>query len=168
MKKHGRNDPCPCGSGKKYKQCCMEADLAVDAQSASQVQLVNSLVDQGKTLHQQGQLAQAHANYEAALQLKANHPDALHYLGVIAYQAKQYGVAEELMRASIIQDAGNAFYYSNLGSVYRDQGKLSKAVESQLRAIEIKPDYAEAYLNLAAAQIDQRKLDEGITSSLKA
>jgi preprotein translocase subunit SecA len=19
----GRNDPCPCGSGKKYKQCCM-------------------------------------------------------------------------------------------------------------------------------------------------
>jgi preprotein translocase subunit SecA len=21
-KKHGRNDPCPCGSGKKYKSCC--------------------------------------------------------------------------------------------------------------------------------------------------
>jgi uncharacterized protein YecA (UPF0149 family) len=20
--KPGRNDPCPCGSGKKYKQCC--------------------------------------------------------------------------------------------------------------------------------------------------
>ena len=20
--KVGRNDPCPCGSGKKYKQCC--------------------------------------------------------------------------------------------------------------------------------------------------
>ncbi len=29
MKKIGRNDPCPCGSGKKYKKCCMykEADL---------------------------------------------------------------------------------------------------------------------------------------------
>ncbi|MCQ2382198.1 MAG: SEC-C domain-containing protein, partial [Clostridia bacterium] len=22
LKKVGRNDPCPCGSGKKYKQCC--------------------------------------------------------------------------------------------------------------------------------------------------
>ena len=22
MKKVGRNDPCPCGSGKKYKKCC--------------------------------------------------------------------------------------------------------------------------------------------------
>ena len=23
-KKVGRNDPCPCGSGKKYKQCCLK------------------------------------------------------------------------------------------------------------------------------------------------
>lgn len=22
-KKIGRNDPCPCGSGKKYKNCCL-------------------------------------------------------------------------------------------------------------------------------------------------
>ena len=25
--KVGRNDPCPCGSGKKYKNCCMNKDL---------------------------------------------------------------------------------------------------------------------------------------------
>ena len=25
--KAGRNDPCPCSSGKKYKKCCMEKDL---------------------------------------------------------------------------------------------------------------------------------------------
>ena len=24
----GRNDPCPCGSGKKYKQCCLDKDEA--------------------------------------------------------------------------------------------------------------------------------------------
>jgi preprotein translocase subunit SecA len=24
-KKVGRNDPCPCGSGKKYKKCCGQA-----------------------------------------------------------------------------------------------------------------------------------------------
>ena len=22
----GRNDPCPCGSGKKYKLCCLKKD----------------------------------------------------------------------------------------------------------------------------------------------
>ena len=24
FKKTGRNDPCPCGSGKKFKKCCLE------------------------------------------------------------------------------------------------------------------------------------------------
>ena len=27
-KKVGRNDPCPCGSGKKYKKCCMNKEQA--------------------------------------------------------------------------------------------------------------------------------------------
>jgi len=27
-KKTGPNDPCPCGSGKKYKKCCMQKDKA--------------------------------------------------------------------------------------------------------------------------------------------
>jgi uncharacterized protein YecA (UPF0149 family) len=26
--KVGRNDPCPCGSGKKYKKCCLQAEKA--------------------------------------------------------------------------------------------------------------------------------------------
>lgn len=28
MTQPGRNDPCPCGSGKKYKKCCMDKDAA--------------------------------------------------------------------------------------------------------------------------------------------
>jgi hypothetical protein len=28
MAKTGRNDPCHCGSGKKYKRCCLEKDSA--------------------------------------------------------------------------------------------------------------------------------------------
>ncbi|MGH6681278.1 MAG: SEC-C metal-binding domain-containing protein, partial [Bradyrhizobium sp.] len=28
MAKIGRNEPCPCGSGRKYKQCCLAKDEA--------------------------------------------------------------------------------------------------------------------------------------------
>ncbi len=28
MTQVGRNQPCPCGSGKKYKQCCLQTDEA--------------------------------------------------------------------------------------------------------------------------------------------
>ena len=36
MAKIGRNDRCPCGSGKKYKQCCLAKDEA--AERATRVQ----------------------------------------------------------------------------------------------------------------------------------
>ena len=32
-KKAGPNDPCPCGSGKKYKKCCMQKDKASEMES---------------------------------------------------------------------------------------------------------------------------------------
>jgi len=30
MVKPGRNDPCPCGSGQKYKRCCLPKDQAAE------------------------------------------------------------------------------------------------------------------------------------------
>lgn len=30
MEKIGRNEPCPCGSGKKYKCCCLAQDLETE------------------------------------------------------------------------------------------------------------------------------------------
>ena len=45
--KVGRNDPCPCGSGEKYKKCCLEAgkgtDLGYKRLSAIQNELVEQL-----------------------------------------------------------------------------------------------------------------------------
>src|SRR5260370_38888842 len=35
MAKVGRNDPCPCGSGKKYKRCCLEKDETAERKFAA-------------------------------------------------------------------------------------------------------------------------------------
>ena len=35
-KRAGRNDPCPCGSGKKYKKCCINEPLPNDAPTESE------------------------------------------------------------------------------------------------------------------------------------
>ena len=32
----GRNDPCPCGSGQKYKRCCLARDQAADSAAMAQ------------------------------------------------------------------------------------------------------------------------------------
>jgi len=31
----GRNDPCRCGSGKKYKKCCLAKDEAAERESSA-------------------------------------------------------------------------------------------------------------------------------------
>ncbi|MEM7332727.1 MAG: SEC-C metal-binding domain-containing protein [Chloroflexota bacterium] len=33
MPKVGRNDPCPCGSGRKYKNCYMREDCPINTAS---------------------------------------------------------------------------------------------------------------------------------------
>jgi len=52
MAKTGRNDPCHCGSGKKYKRCCLEKDQAsasavaqaeADAQHSRRETLVDAI-----------------------------------------------------------------------------------------------------------------------------
>jgi hypothetical protein len=37
LRKWRRNDPCPCGSGKKYKKCCMEKNRAAEREGRSVV-----------------------------------------------------------------------------------------------------------------------------------
>jgi tetratricopeptide (TPR) repeat protein len=45
MAKVGRNDPCPCGSGKKYKRCCLEKDEAAARAARAAASPVQHLPD---------------------------------------------------------------------------------------------------------------------------
>ena len=38
MAKPGRNDRCPCGSGKKYKACCLTKDEAAERERLTAAQ----------------------------------------------------------------------------------------------------------------------------------
>ena len=45
MSKFGRNDPCPCGSGKKYKKCCLiETYIAIGKEDSIRERLVQELM----------------------------------------------------------------------------------------------------------------------------
>ena len=50
----------------------------------------------------------------------------------------------------------------------KDQGKLDEAVACYRRALELKPDFAEAHSNLGNALKDQGKLDEAIACYRRA
>ena len=86
MAKIGRNQPCPCGSGKKYKRCCWERDRSarVDVAPAASPhgevfdlveldRLSNSVVD----LVDEGRLDEADAICE---QLRTEYPEVHDWL----------------------------------------------------------------------------------------
>ena len=38
---YGRNEPCPCGSGKKYKKCCeSKATFSIEAAQAEELERI--------------------------------------------------------------------------------------------------------------------------------
>lgn len=87
----GRNEPCPCGSGKRYKQCCGRVGHAP------------SLRDQALEAHRAGRLNEAEARYREVLRSVSEDLDARHMLGVVLMQrlryrdalAELYAVAQE-------------------------------------------------------------------------
>ena len=38
MAKPGRNDPCPCGSGNKYKKCCLPKQEGIEREQLAKVE----------------------------------------------------------------------------------------------------------------------------------
>lgn len=154
--KIGRNDPCPCGSGKKYKQCCLPRESAsgtVDPRP--QEMAVRRALQAAWMFRQQGQLARAEAACGQVLQLSPNQPDALHLLGAIALQNGKIESAIDLISRALRRNPSNPEYHSNLGLAYHEQGKLDLAAEHYRKANKLEPRYADAWYNLHALLLNQ-------------
>ena len=162
MNKIGRNDPCPCGSGKKYKQCCLQRDEALAAIGSTETVSIAKLFQTALGYHQAGRLPQAEALCQKILHVAPNHPDALHLSGLMAGQAGNSMTAIELISKAVSANPSNPVYYNNLGIALKDQGNLDAAVTHFRKALSIKPDSAETHYNLGNILQDQGNLDEAV------
>jgi protein O-GlcNAc transferase len=118
--------------------------------------------------HQQGMLSDAKKIYEDILKQQPNHFDALHLLGMIAWQTKNPHQGEELIGKAIKVNPASAAAYSNRGNALRDLKRVEEALASYDRAIALKPDYAEAYNNRGNALRDLKRIDEALVSCDRA
>ena len=118
--------------------------------------------------HQAGQLPQAEALYRRILQQQPNHPDALHLLGVIAYQGGQQDLAMHLIRQAITLNPQDPDAYVNLAVVLKDQGQLDAAIAACRQAIALNPGSPNAYGNLGNALLSKGQFDEAIAAFRQA
>lgn len=146
MSRTGRNDPCPCGSGKKFKACCAGRAAPVAAPTPTPISLQAAL-----GLHRAGRLDEAERAYRQLLASRPDHGDALHLLGVIAYQRGDPAAAVESYQAALRTNPDEPFCQSNLAQALLDLDRPSDAVAAGQAAAALKPDHAPAHNNLGNA-----------------
>ena len=110
--------------------------------------------------HQQaGRLHEAEKIYRQVLEHEPHQPDALHLLGLIALQVRQYPAAADCIRRAIAAAPQAAHFHNSLGLALRGAGDSERAGGAFRQALQLQPDYAEAHFNLATELLAQGSPD---------
>jgi predicted O-linked N-acetylglucosamine transferase (SPINDLY family) len=110
--------------------------------------------------HQAGRLQAAEQIYRQILAVEPAHPDAMHLLGVLAFQAGKHELAVQTIGQAIRWKGTEPAFHNNLGEAYRALHRLSEALDCYRRAIELDPNFAEAHNSLGVAFSEQAKWEE--------
>jgi len=159
-RKTGRNDPCPCGSGRKYKHCCQPQGRAARRSEAT---LQDALAH-----HRTGDLPAAESLYRQVLSEDSNHPVALHYSGILAHQRGNGELAIELIGRALAIRPNDAEARFNLGAILQQRGELRAAARSYREALRIAPNAVETHINLGNTLKDLGETEEALACYRRA
>jgi len=162
VNKVGRNESCPCNSGKKYKKCCglMPAD-APQARSAPPLDF-NALL----ALHRAARHAELEASVRHLLKSDGDSGVLWKLLAAALYgQGKDHLPALETAARLLPRDPEA---HTNLGNALRARGRLEDAADRHRRAISLNADYAEAHNNLGSVLRDLGRLNDAAASFARA
>ena len=94
---------------------------------------------QGRAHHKAGDLAMAEAAYKEVLRIIPTQPDALHMLGVAAFQQDRFEESERLLAVAISRIPKSALAYYNYGNALRKLGRFEDALNAFTRSFELDP-----------------------------
>ncbi len=127
MPKTGRNDPCPCGSGRKYKHCCPEKDRTTE--------LAPAIAQRVALQVQQAKQAAQRKEYQAAL-LESQALDAESNAVVDLVHAGRLDEAEQAARELLVRYPEVHDGYLRLGMVHEARGQFREAAVDYGKVIE--------------------------------
>src|SRR5438552_18416058 len=99
-------------------------------QRPQQTKSLQSTLERALAVNQQGQLEQAEVFYRTILKQAPNHFDALHLLGVIEAQRKNFEAAVLLIGQALKLNAMSAPAHANIGHALRNLKRHEEALAS--------------------------------------
>jgi tetratricopeptide (TPR) repeat protein len=149
MAKPGRNDPCPCGSGQKYKRCCLSKDQAQESAALAAAAAARATqAARHDHSHHDGDFCGRLLDEEDELTRDSNAVVDLVHEGKLD-QAEQ--AARELLdRYPEVHDG-----YDRLGMVYEARGDRKAAADCYRKVIEFVRAHPEQYEPTFATNFEQ-------------
>jgi tetratricopeptide (TPR) repeat protein len=141
------------------------------AKSNQQIKNLKQAFDAGNTLYNQGQYAQAAADFQKAIPLaKAkNLTVVLSRLADSYDKAKEYPQAVGAYQKAMANDPTNAQLVNSLGSVYAHMGNIPQAYATFQKAAQMDPTHAASfYFNMGAVMLNTGKMDDAAASFKKS
>lgn len=129
----GRNEPCPCGSGRKYKKCCGAVSAGSGRSHAQHLRRAAEALSAGD-------FREAIRCCETLLVLDANNADANHIAGAACLRLGMWRDAERYLRLAADLQSSNPFILSNLAMACLEQGSLDDAERYCRAALALDPD----------------------------
>jgi predicted TPR repeat methyltransferase len=132
----GRNSPCPCGSGRKYKYCCLQRPAAgvVHAHEQQSLVLHRSMFEDARNLYVHGRVQQAESACEALLALDPGHVSALALAARIAGDSGRLTHAYQLLTRAVTAAPEDAIALRELGVLEIRLGRAQNAVATLSKA----------------------------------
>jgi predicted O-linked N-acetylglucosamine transferase (SPINDLY family) len=147
-----RNALCPCGSGKKYKLCCLSATTRAEAAPPGAVAPEQP---DPRTAYQTALAAYGAADLvtvEASCALiPANDvlfPQALNLRGMAAHARGDFSRAAILFGQAVAHLPAAPEFHHNLGSAFQVLGRFGEAQASLEEALRLRPGFAQAHNSL--------------------
>lgn len=146
----GRNAPCLCGSGKKFKRCCGASQAAVSL-PASDIRLTQALA-----LLQEGKFLQAEKRLAELVKTHPRNPTHHYLSGYAALQCGHHAEAAEAMRKAIDLGLADPAAFYHYGCTLVALGDYPDAAAAFERSLALKPDFLPARTNLANCRFELR------------
>jgi tetratricopeptide (TPR) repeat protein len=112
--------------------------------------------------HQKGDVEAAYREYHAVLTEMPEHPQALHYLGLVAQQTGHSDQAIDLIQRSIKIEPNDPRAYNHLGQILYQQGKMTQARDCFEKALAVDPKHVDSLNSLANITAKLGDLDQAI------
>jgi predicted O-linked N-acetylglucosamine transferase (SPINDLY family) len=112
---------------------------------------INNLLEQGIFLHKNNSLDKAKKIYKEIIEIEKKNFQAIHLLGVIICQQKDYNQGIQLIEKSLQINNKNYSALNNLGNIFLELKKYPEAIEKYKRALHLNENYTAAIYNLGNA-----------------